>query len=117
MRSGVELQIVSRANGAWMIVSIVGEIDLSCSATLAERCAELVDAGHRHLIIDCGELRFLGSSGLAVLLELRGRVESIGGSLRLARLLPAVSRVFQVTELDKVFEIYPSVESALSLAG
>lgn len=116
MRSGVELQIVSRANGAWLIVSLAGEIDLSCSGTLAERCTELVDAGHRHLLIDCADLLFLGSSGLAVLLDLRARLEDTGGRLRLAGLRPAVSRVFQVTELDKVFDIYPSVESALSLA-
>jgi anti-sigma B factor antagonist len=115
MRSGVELQIVSRAIGAWMIVSITGEVDLSCSPALAERCTELVDAGHRNLIIDCTEVQFLGSSGLAVLLDVRSRIEELGGRLRVAGLRTSVARVFQVTELDKVFDIYASVESALSV--
>ena len=65
-------------------------------------------------IIDCTHVTFLDSSALECLLRLRNRmaVARGGGEVRVAGANEALTRLFSVTGLDRVFGMYPSVEHA-----
>jgi anti-anti-sigma factor len=58
---------------------------------------------------------YLTSTTLEVLLSLRRRVRDAGGRLILSDLGPAVQEVFQITRLDKIFEVH-SLKGSLSLS-
>jgi anti-sigma B factor antagonist len=82
-------------------LSLDGELDLESAATVRERLHGLLDDGALHLHIDLGELSFIDSRGLGVLIGVARRLHEQGGSLVVSRPTPPVQRVFEVTRLDQ----------------
>jgi len=94
------LQIREAAAGGNWIVTPIGDLDMASADRLEEH---LSDAAREHpdglLIIDLGELDFMDSAGLRVLLT---AARGDGDRLRLRRGRPAVQRVFEVSGTSSV---------------
>ncbi len=71
--------------------------------------------GAAKIVLDFSDVRHINSSGLARLLRLRQRLVEDGSMLVLCTLSPQVLSVFQVTGLDKIFNIAGSRDEALQL--
>jgi anti-sigma B factor antagonist len=81
---------------------------------LKARIRELVAAGRVELVCDLTEVGFLDSSGLSALVSGLKVTREHGGHLKLAGLTDQAARVYRLTMLDRVFEMYPSVEAAVA---
>ena len=66
------------------------------------------------LLIDLEAVEFLSSSVLGKLIRLYKRARQAGGRVRLCSIRPSIREVFEITQLDKVFEIYPDADEALA---
>jgi anti-sigma B factor antagonist len=55
--------------------------------------------------LDCGQLEYISSAGLGVLLKTQKRLMAAGGKLRLIRLKPHLRDVFTYSGFDQLFEI------------
>lgn len=64
------------------------------------------------LVLDFAKVEFMSSAALGKLVSLEKRVRKSSGQIRLCRIRPEIYEVFQITSLDKVFQIHPSVEAA-----
>jgi anti-sigma B factor antagonist len=84
---------------------IRGEVDVSTSAALREELYRLIDGGARRVVIDCGEMDFIDSSGLGVLVGALKRVREKDGELVVRSLNPSARKVFEITGLTKLFTI------------
>lgn len=93
------------------VLAVGGEIDLSTAPKLKEALAGLSE-GPKTVIVDLSGTEYLDSTGLGVLVGGLKRKREQGGQLKLAGLKPRVKRVFDITRLSSVFEIYPNVEEA-----
>ncbi len=89
-----------------------GEVDLSNAAGLREHLIEQVQQGNYNLAVDLAGVEFMDSSGLAVLISGLRRSKEHGGSLVLISPTSSVERVLTITGLDRVFNIYDSVDKA-----
>lgn len=78
-----------------------------------ELVAVLDAADPPDLLIDLDDVEFLSSSVLGKLIRLLKRVREKNGRLRLCSIRPSILEVFEITQLHKVFEIYPDAEEAL----
>jgi anti-sigma B factor antagonist len=82
---------------------------------------ELLDvldqAAPADLLIDLNDVEFLSSSVLGKLIRLLKRTRQINGRLRLCSIRPSILEVFEITQLNKVFEIYPDAVEALGAGG
>lgn len=107
-----ELKVRTRRWGGATVVVVRGEVDIATVPQLAGRLEELRAADLRELILDLDGVDHLAADGLRTLVRLRQRVRDHGGSLRLVCRTPRVRRVFQVTDLDKVFPLYDSLPAA-----
>lgn len=77
---------------------------------------ELVqDRPNIKLVIDLNTIEFLSSSGIALLIGLKRRVDSVKGQLVLARVQPYVLDVFKVMKILSLFTMSDSVESGSAL--
>lgn len=94
-----------------------GEVDLSNAAGLRDHLIDQVQQGNYNLAVDLGSVEFMDSSGLAVLISGLRRTREHDGSLVLIRPTASVKRVLSITGLDKVFDIYDSVEKASARAS
>ena len=65
------------------------------------------------MIVDLKEVTYMDSSGVATLVEALQLTNKENGKLRLCNLGPAISDVFELSRLDKVFDICKDEASAL----
>lgn len=89
-------------------------LDAHNSSDFRDHILKLLEQGDQHLIIDLSEVRFIDSSGLGALLSGYKNATLRSGSLLLAGLQPRVQSMFELTRLHRVFEIYPTLEAALT---
>jgi anti-sigma B factor antagonist len=112
----VELSVVTRREGARMVIGVTGEIDVYTAPTLRERLNELVAEGEYNLIVDMAGVDFLDSTGLGVLVGGLKRTRSHHGTLRLVCAQEKILKVFRITGLTKVFPIHATLEEALAVS-
>jgi anti-sigma B factor antagonist len=92
-----------------MIVYLQGEVDLASAPQLRRGVYDLIDQGSQRIAIDLTDVDFMDSTGLGVLIGALKRLRESDGSLVLAGIKPAVSRVFEITGLDRIFTIHGSL--------
>jgi anti-sigma B factor antagonist len=66
------------------------------------------------LLIDLKEVSYIDSSGIATFVEGLKHMMSYGGRLKLIGLLEGVREIFGFSQLEKVFEIYLTIEDAVN---
>jgi anti-sigma B factor antagonist len=77
-------------------------------------------SGRINLILDFGNVRFLSSAVLGLLIRISKRIYEHDGQLRLCNINPKIYEIFKITRLTKTFDIYENIEGAiedLSQAG
>jgi anti-sigma B factor antagonist len=99
------------------VLSVGGDLDLNTAPELLQALTRLVDDGRRAVVVDLTGVGFCDSSGLSVLVRVRNRLTELGGSVTLAAATPIVQRVLEVSGLDEIFGMYPSVEAARAAAA
>jgi anti-sigma B factor antagonist len=72
-----------------------------------------LDEGARKFLIDCTSTGYIDSSGLGALVTVSKKVRETGGQLRLAGLNDDLQSLFELTKLDSLFHISPTVDAAL----
>ncbi len=96
-------------------VTVVTPPDALAAETVGDfqaRVDDLVRAGARYFVIDLGRVTFVDGSGLAALVQLYKRVRIGEGDVRLAAVAPALMKIFELTRLSRVFQIFPTVPAA-----
>ncbi|NIR52502.1 STAS domain-containing protein [candidate division KSB1 bacterium] len=88
------------------------DVDLESSPKLRNKLVELTDDQEQAILVDLANVKYMDSSGIATLVEALQKVGKYGGKLKIANLRQAVRDVFELSRLDKVFEIYPTIEEA-----
>ncbi|MGH3928971.1 MAG: STAS domain-containing protein [Pseudonocardiaceae bacterium] len=100
----LRLEVLVPANGTCTL-RVRGEIDLATSPLLRSCAMEQLRQGPRLLVLDLRRVDFLGSSGLAVLIELRTEAQRRGIGLRLVVTSRAVLRPLVATGLITLFDV------------
>ncbi|HWV27455.1 MAG TPA: STAS domain-containing protein [Aeromicrobium sp.] len=94
------------------LISVSGEIDVYTAPKLREAIAAAIDDGRTRLIVDVQQVAFLDSTGLGVLVGALKRVRGEGGSLDIVCTQERITKIFEITGLDKVFGLHGSVDEA-----
>ena len=112
MDGSIDLE-VTRVPGA-TVLSVAGELDVATAPALLEEALRLLGRGDDRIVLDLAAVPFLDSSGINAIVGIlrstrhRGHV-AIAGPCR------AVQRVFDLTSLDRLLPIAPSVPVAVDL--
>ncbi|WP_029431886.1 STAS domain-containing protein [Blastococcus sp. URHD0036] len=86
-------------------VTVVGEVDTFTAPVLRSSLDTQLEQQPRELVIDLSGVQFLGSAGLAVLVETQKSARSRDVELRLVATTRAVTRPLEVTGLIDLFTI------------
>ena len=73
----------------------------------------VIDGNVSTVIVDLTQVPFIHSAGLSILASSLKRARSNGGNVLLSGVQPQTRTVFELTMLDQVFSIHPTVQSAL----
>ena len=105
---------VDRRNGA-IVVHLVGELDLYNAPEVRETLLELCAEQPERLVVDLGEVDFVDSTALGVLIEARTRLANRKTFLLAAPGLET-HRALTISGLDQHLAVHETVESALEAA-
>jgi len=110
----VALQGTFREIGEIAIMDFSGKITLGeGSSTLRKTIRDLVDKGHRKILINLFDVDYIDSSGIGELVSAYTTVRSSGGELKLLNLTRRVHDILQITRLFTVFDVQSEEEVAL----
>lgn len=90
-----------------LVLTVVGEVDMTTAPRLAQALTECLDQHPEELQLDLAGVSFLSAAGLTVLIQARARAQDRGirfGTLVVSR---AVYRPLVLTGLDTVFDVRP----------
>jgi len=110
----VDLSISSDVRDEVTLVHVGGEIDVYTAPVLRDHLDEHISQGRHCLVVDLGGVTFMDSTGLGVLVGRLKLVRVKNGTLRLVCSSERILKVFSITGLDKVFQIFPNVDDALT---
>src|SRR3954466_1122801 len=81
---------------------------------IGEQLFSLVDElGRRKLLLNFGNVEYLSSAALGKLITLNKKVNATGGKLILCNIDPQIYEVFEITKLNKLFNIQKEEQAAL----
>src|SRR2546426_9193864 len=69
-------------------------------------------AGRLRVVVDLGQVQFIDSRGLELLLDAARRLRAAGGRLRLANPNPLCSEILSATRLDREVEVVYDLRQA-----
>ena len=88
-------------------------LDASSCGELRSSLLETIGEDFKGLVLDLSSLKHIDSSGLSVFISINKRLQSRRGEVKLCNLSPTVKSMFELTRLDKVFDIFEDREQAI----
>ena len=83
------------------------------ASSLNEELHKLIDGGKKNIVVDLGDVKFMNSSGLGMLIGALTTVRNAGGQLKLARASEKIESLLIVTKLITVSEHFEKVDEAI----
>lgn len=100
-------------HGNTAVVQAVGDINIYSSADFQDSLRPVLARKPERIVIDMTGVDYMDSSGIASLVKILSRAKKIGTRLRLAGLNDRTRGLLEITRLDTVFELCPTVGQAL----
>src|SRR5438067_12332146 len=98
------------------VISLAGEVDLYTAPEFKQQLLEVIAQGASNVIVDFSDTTFIDSTTLGVLVGGVKRLRSNDGRLSLVCSDRNITKIFEITGLDRVFTTYPTrVEAAEQL--
>ena len=96
------------------VISLAGEVDLYTAPEFKQQLLEVIGQGGKNVIVDFTDTTFIDSTTLGVLVGGVKRLRTNEGQLSLVCSDRNITKIFEITGLDRVFTIYPSRDQAVS---
>jgi anti-sigma B factor antagonist len=111
----LSLSLLSRRVGNIAVVTCRGRIvEGAESAALRDHLNALLPQDP-NIILDLGEVQFIDSSGIGLLIRFLTRTQTAGGNLTLCAVPASIGRVLKITHLRTIFESHESQAEAISM--
>lgn len=108
---------LEKINGYSVLFIQDERIDAHNSSKLKEYLLQMIESGENQIIIQLGHVRFIDSSGLGALLSGNKHIIAKSGRLALVNIQKQVLSMFELTRLNRVFEIYADMNEVFSNEG
>ena len=96
------------------VISLAGEVDLYTAPEFKQQLLEVIGQGAHEVIVDLSSTTFIDSTTLGVLVGGVKRLRTNDGRLSLICTDRNITKIFEITGLDRVFDIYRDREAAVS---
>ena len=95
------------------VISLAGEVDLYTAPEFKQQLLEVIGQGAKQVVVDFSNTTFIDSTTLGVLVGGVKRLRTNEGQLSLVCNDRNITKIFEITGLDRVFTIYPTRDEAL----
>jgi anti-sigma B factor antagonist len=99
------------------VIALKGEVDLYTAPEFKQQLIDVIAKGAKDVIVDFTETTFIDSTTLGVLVGGVKRLRVQDGRLSLVCSDRNITKIFEITGLDRVFTIHPTRDEALAKTG
>ena len=96
------MEIKTQHIGAHCVLSLDGRFDASWSEYVGSAIESAIQRGEHKIEIDLGNVHYMSSAGIGVLLKFRKRLANVGGSLRVVNPVEDVLSVLRLMKLEEL---------------
>jgi anti-sigma B factor antagonist len=96
------------------VIALSGEVDLYTAPEFKQQLLDVIGKGAKDVIVDFSKTTFIDSTTLGVLVGGVKRLRPNEGQLSLVCSDRNITKIFEITGLDRVFTIYATREEALA---
>lgn len=105
--SNAPLTLTETRHGSWIVIEVVGDLDLATAPQLVEAFGGPADNSRRAVAFDLAGVRFIDSSGLRAMLEIR---KDDAAAMALIAPSDVVTDLLELAKLTDAFDTVTSVE-------
>lgn len=110
----VNMEYKSRLAGKVAVLELSGRLDAYESPKVAEWLEKNTSGETPRVVVNLAGIGFIDSTGLAKLVQAMKRCRQRNGDIHLCALQQPVRIIFELTRLDKAFQIYASEDEAIA---
>jgi anti-sigma B factor antagonist len=96
------------------VISLAGEVDLYTAPEFKQQLLDVIAQGATSVVVDFSNTTFIDSTTLGVLVGGVKRLRENDGQLTLVCSDRNITKIFEITGLDRVFSIYGSRDEAIA---
>jgi anti-sigma B factor antagonist len=108
-----EIQVEPQPDDTYL-VSLAGEVDLYAAPEFKQQLLQLIDQGAERIVVDLSSVTFLDSTTLGVIVGALRRLRDRNGDLSIVCIDRNILRVFDITGLDRAFDLHGARQDALA---
>lgn len=87
------------------VATLEGELDTAAAMEVEKEMQPLYECKDRDIVIECGKLEYIASSGLRILLSILKNAKAGGNKVTLRNMNDDIMNVFKMTGLINLFDI------------
>ena len=99
------------------LIALTGEVDLYTAPEFKQQLLDVIGQGAKDVVVDFSDTTFIDSTTLGVLVGGVKRLRMNEGQLSLVCSDRNITKIFEITGLDRVFTIYASRDAAVAGIG
>jgi len=99
------------------VIALTGEIDLYTAPEFKQQLLDVVGQGAKSVVVDLTETTFIDSTTLGVLVGGVKRLRETGGQLSIVSSDRNITKIFEITGLNRVFPLHATRAEALESVG
>jgi anti-sigma B factor antagonist len=106
-----------RPRAGTVVLAIHGDADIRAAGELRDRLGDAIEGSPSAIVLDLTDATFLDSMTLGVFLTAMKRLRARGGRFRVVAPRAEIRRIFEMTLLDRVFDLDVTRQEALAATG
>jgi anti-sigma B factor antagonist len=95
------------------LLALDGGLDHTTTALFISQMDSLLEEGAARVVVDLGRLSYASSWGLAAMVRVHHHFVARGGKVAFANLHSAIATILRLSHLDRLFDLYPTVQEAV----
>ncbi len=107
------MNVIPHTDPTLATLELTGRFDAHVAPQVEGWMEKNIPTAYQNVIIHLGQVTFIDSKALATLVRARERILQNGGKLALCELQQPVRIIFELTQFDQIFALYPDYDSAL----
>ena len=101
-------------DGNAYVIALAGEVDLYTAPEFKQQLLDVIGKGAKNVVVDFSDTTFIDSTTLGVLVGGVKRLRTNDGQLSLVCSDRNITKIFEITGLDRVFEIHATRDEAVA---
>jgi anti-anti-sigma factor len=93
------------------VITLNGTLNAITSDEFQQHITQVLESDVKIVLVDCQNVTFIDSSGLGALVLAFKKLKEVGTKMVLCSINEQVRILFELTSMDKVFEIFPNQDA------